>query len=75
MKWEEVREVRKERFYVSVEGGFTSGWYVFDDGVERVMHSGIIKKNTHIAIPANKRNKKIIEQFWQGEIKELLKKD
>ncbi|MBE7067979.1 MAG: hypothetical protein E7381_01615 [Clostridiales bacterium] len=75
LKWEEIKEVRNERFYVSVQGGFTSGWYLFDDGVERVKRSGIIKKNTHITIPANKRNKKIIEEFWQGEIKEILKKD
>jgi hypothetical protein len=75
LKWEDVKEIRNERFFVSVQGGFTSGWYLFDDGEERVMHSGIIKKNTHITIPANKRNKKIIEEFWAGEIKEILKKD
>ena len=75
LKWEEIKEVRNERFYISVQGGFTSGWYLFDDGVERVARSGIVKKNTHITIPANKRNKKIIEQFWQGGIKEVLKKD
>ena len=75
LKWEDVKEIRNERFFVSVQGGFTSGWYLFDDGVERVIRSGIVKKNTHITIPANKRNKKIIEEFWQGEIKEILKKD
>ena len=71
LKWEEVKEVRNERFYVSVEGGFTSGWYLFDDGVERPRHhSGLCNKKTHITIPANKKNKQIIEEYYQGEIVE-----
>ena len=70
LKWEEIKEVRYERFYISVQGGFSSGWFVFDDGVERKQVNGLIHKNTHITVKANKRTRKIIETFWHEPIVE-----
>ena len=70
LKWEEVKEVRYERFYVSVLGGFTSGWYVIDDGIERHQHNGLVKKNSHITVRATKRARKAIDAFWHEQIVE-----
>ena len=50
LKWEEVKEVRLESFYVSSANGFTSRWYVFDDGEERFQKNGIMHKNSHITL-------------------------
>lgn len=68
LKWDEVKEVRYERLYVSQPGAFTTGWYLFDDGVERKQLNGLGSKHTHITVKASKRTRKIIEQFWHGEI-------
>lgn len=73
LKWDEVKEVRCERFYVSVEGGFTSGWFVFDDGVERKQignGSVLRKKANYITLTASKRARKTIETYWNGPIVE-----
>ena len=70
LKWDEVKEVRYERFYVSVAGGFTSGWYVIDDGVVRQQRNGLVRKNSHITVRATKRARKVIEEFWHGPIVE-----
>ena len=72
LKWEEVKEVRYERFYVSVQGGFTTGWYVFDDGVERKQANGLVGKYSHITVKASRRAKKIIETFWHEPIVEKV---
>ena len=68
LDWSEVKEVRYEKLYVSVPGGFTKGWYVFDDGIERKQGSGLVSKKSHIVVPATKRTKKIIETFWHEPI-------
>ena len=71
LKWEDIKEVRLEKFYVSVDGAFTSGWYVFDDGVERKkIGNGVIlrKKANHITLPSSKQAKKIIELYWHEPI-------
>ena len=70
LKWEQVKEVRYERFYISVKGGFSSGWFVFDDGEERKQLNGLVRKNSHITGRATKRARKIIEMFWHGPIVE-----
>lgn len=70
LRWEEIKEVRCERYYVSGKGAFSFNWYVFDDGVKRQEKSGVVKKNTHITLVASKRAKKAIEEFWKGEIKD-----
>lgn len=70
LRWEEVKEVRFQHFYVSVNGAFSCNWYVFDDGINRNEKSGVVKKNTHITLVASKRAKKVIEEFWKGEIKD-----
>ena len=57
-KWEEVTEVCLQKFYVSVEGAFTSKWYVIRDGVNRPMRNGLTRKDSHITLPASKRTKK-----------------
>ena len=72
LKWEEVKEVRYERFYVSVQGAFSCGWYVFDDGVERVQRNGLMTKKSHITLPATKRVRKAIHQFYKGEVVEKV---
>lgn len=70
IKWDEVKEVRYEKFHVSVLGGFTSGWYIIDDGVERKQFNGLVRKNSHITVRATKRARKAIEAFWHGIIVE-----
>lgn len=70
LKWEQVKEVRYERLNISSRGGFTSGWFVFDDGVERNQPNGLVRKNTHIVMRATKRTRKIIDMFWRGPIVE-----
>ena len=74
LKWEEVKEVRYERFYVSVQGAFSSGWYVFDDGLERSQANGLMGKTTNITLPATKRVRKAINQFYKGEVIERVVK-
>ena len=68
LKWEDVKEVRYERFDVSVKGFFTSGWYLIDDGVERKQPNGLVRKNSHITVKATKRARKALETFWHGPI-------
>ena len=68
LKWEEVKEVRLESFYVSSANGFTSRWYVFDDGEERFQKNGIVHKNSHITLNYSKRAKRAVETFWKGEV-------
>ena len=68
LKWEEVKEVRLESFYVSSANGFTSKWYVFDDGEERFQKNGIVHKNSHITLNYSKRAKRAVETFWKGEV-------
>ena len=68
LEWSEVKEVRHEKFYVSVHGGFSTGWYVFDDGMERKQYSGFVSKKSHITVHASKRARKIIEAFWHEPI-------
>ena len=68
LKWEEVKEVRLESFYVSSANGFTSRWYVFDDGEERFQKNGIVHKNSHITLLYSKRAQRAVETFWKGEV-------
>lgn len=75
LKWKEIKEVRLEKFWVSVQGGFSSKWYVFDDGVERPFTNGIAHKNTHITLPSSERTKKIVGEFWTGGIIEKVIED
>lgn len=70
IKWEDVKEIRYERYYVSVQGAFTCGWYLFDDGIERAQVNGLVSKKTHITVPASKRARKKIELFWHKPIVE-----
>lgn len=70
LKWEEVKEVRLERFDISVPGAFKSKWYVFDDGVKRSQKNGLASKAGHITLSYSKRAKRAVEEFWKGEIKE-----
>lgn len=72
LKWEEVKEVRYEKFYVSVQGAFNCGWYVFDDGVERPQKNGLMSKKSHIVLPATKRVREAINQFYNGEVIEKI---
>lgn len=57
LTWEEVKEVRLESFYVSVEGFFSSKWYLFDDGEQRIIKNGLVNKKTHITLNYSKRAK------------------
>ncbi|MDE7440183.1 MAG: PH domain-containing protein, partial [Clostridia bacterium] len=68
IKWEEIKEVREEKFYISVDGAFQTGWIIFDDGIDRPMRNGLVRKNTYIVVPNKKRNKKIIRMFYDGDI-------
>lgn len=68
LKWEEVKEVRLESFYVSSTNGFTSRWYVFDDGEKRLQKNGIVHKNSHITLLYSKRAQRAVETFWKGEV-------
>ena len=68
LKWEEVKEVRLQAYYVSVQGGFASGWFVFDDGEERREVNGIMEKNTHIVLRYNKRTKAAVEKFCKDKL-------
>ena len=68
LEWSEVKEVRYQRFYVSVRGGFTTGLFVFDDGVERKQWSALVSKKSHITVRATKCTRKIIESFWSEPI-------
>jgi hypothetical protein len=72
LKWAEVKEVRCECFYVSVQGAFSSRWYVFYDGVDRPIRNGIAWKNSPITLPFSKRATKAINEFWKGEIIEKV---
>lgn len=74
LKWEEVKELRLEKFYVSTPGAFTAKWYVFDDGVNRKFTNGIASKKSHITLPYSKHKQKAIEEFWKGEIVEKILK-
>ena len=75
VKWEDVKEIRSVRLYVSVQGAFTAGWFFIDDGIERIAHhSGLMDKTTDMTIPANKHNRKIIEMFWKNGIVDVVEK-
>lgn len=74
LKWEEVKEIRYERLNVSVQGGFTSGWFVFDDGIERkqIGNGSVLRKNANqITLHASKRARRAIEYFTDKPIVEM----
>ena len=68
LKWEEVKEIRYEMFYVNREWAYSSGWYVFDDGAVRRQRSGIFNKKSHITLRATKRAEEVIGKYWQQPI-------
>ena len=73
LKWEEIKEIRYERFCVSIPGGVTSGRFVFDDGIERKQIGNgnmLRKKANYITLTASKRAGKIIEIYWRKPIVE-----
>ncbi len=68
LKWEEVKEVRLQAYYISVQGGFVSGWFVFDDGEEKREVNGLMSKKTHIVLRYNKRTKAAVEKFCKDKL-------
>lgn len=71
LKWQDVKEVRFEGVNISVQGGFSRGCYIFDDGIVRkkVGNGSILRKEAnYIVLPASKRAKVVIEKFWKNEI-------
>lgn len=71
LKWQDVKEVRYESINVSVQGGFTRGCYIFDDGITRkkIGNGSVLRKKANdITLPASKRAKIVIEEFWKSKI-------
>lgn len=75
LEWSLVKEIYYKKLYISFRYGFKTGWFVFDDGIEREQHVGGVTKKTHIVVPSSKRNRKIIEMFWHEPIIEKENKN
>lgn len=77
VKWSEIKEIRYEKLNVSTQGGFTSSWFVFDDGVVRkqIGNGSVLRRNAnHITLHYSKRACKAIEYFSRKPVKEIIRK-
>jgi hypothetical protein len=68
-KWTDIRGVKIVRFPISVRGGFSSRWFIFEDGTpDTDWHNYILDEKRPIMIKCTKRSSRIIKQLWNGQI-------
>jgi hypothetical protein len=68
-KWTDILEVKVVRFPISVRGGFSSCWFVFEDGApDTDWHNYVLDEKRPIMIKCTKRSSRIIKQIWNGPI-------
>ena len=71
-EWNQIREIREFWLPMSIRGGFVLKYFILvDERDDAVIKNGIMRKNSYIMIPCNKKTKPIIKEFYKKEIVKL----
>lgn len=71
-EWEEIKEIQEVWLPMSVRGGFTLKYFILiDERNDTITRNGVMRKNTYIIIPSNKKTEPIIKEYYKKEIKKL----
>jgi len=68
-EWNQIKEIKEAWISTNKRGGLALKYFILIDEREKAMpRDVIIRKNTYIIIPSNKKTKTIIEEFYSKEI-------